>query len=798
MARYKELSYEKLKRFFDLNEFDFETTEDLIPLEEIIGQQRAVKAMEFGLQVKNSKYNIFVTGLKGVGKTSYTQRVINEKAKEEKIPDDWCYVYNFEEPSNPIALNMPPGMGKALSKDMDVLTEELLVEIPKAFSSEDYERRKTEIVKKYQEERNKLLDDLTDYSKKSGFSIKNTSMGFVISPLVDGEPITDKEYDELESEEKNAIEKKAEELQNKAVEILRKIKGLERQAKKSIKELDNTVALFVVKPMMDELYERYKKHEKIVEFIKVVQKDVIENIYDFNISEDDQEAVVVKKAEDSFLKKYKVNLLVDNSSIKGAPVIMEFNPTYSNLVGKIEYENESTTLKTNFLMIKPGSIHKANGGYLILQADHVLRNSYVWETLKRTIETGELAVESLRSQLGIVDIASLKPEPIPIDIKIIMIGNPYLYQLLHEVDEDFEKLFKIKVDFDSVMESKKENEQKIARFIRSYCEKEGLLPFDKSGAAKIIEFSHRITGTQKKLSTRFNKIIEILIEADGWARMENCQLVKADHVEKAYQERIFRHNKLEEKIDEMYQTGKIIIDVHNRKVGRINGLSVIDLGDHVFGKPSVISVTTCVGNRGIVNIEREVKMSGSIHDKGVMILEGYLNQVFAQDNSLSLTAKICFEQLYSGVDGDSASGAELFALLSSLSEVAIKQNIAVTGSVNQMGEIQPVGGASEKIEGFFTICKHLGLNGKQGVIIPRQNIDDLVLHDEVIDAVKNGQFHIYPISTVEEGMEILTDRHFEDVLEKVKKKLEHYNCDRKNGHDRFGRKTGKSRLFIKK
>lgn len=795
MAKYRELPYTKLKRFCNPDQFDFCTTEELVYQENIIGQDRAARAMEFGLQIKNSQYNIFMVGLKGTGKTSYAQKIISEKAKQENVPDDWCYIYNFENPSIPIAFNVPPGMGKILSEDMDLLVQDLLIEIPKAFHGEDYEKRKTEIVKSYQEERNRLFEELTEYSKEQGFKVKNTSTGFALAPLINGEVISDGEYAELTEEERNAIETKAEAIQNMAVEILRKIKELERQAKRKIIELDNMIGLFAVKPLMDELFGKYKDHPKIVEYLENVQNDIIEHLYDFDVSEEEQEEIVVKKAENHFVKKYKVNLFIDNSNTTGAPVIMESNPTYNNLVGRIEYENEQGTLKTDFTMIKPGAIHRANGGYLILQASQVLTNPQSWDLLKRTIETGEVSIESLRMQLGIADIATLKPEPIPVNMKVILIGNPYIYQLLYTYDEDFQKLFKIKVDFDAVMDANGENEQKIARFISDYCNRKELKHLERAAVAKVIEYSHRIAGSQSKLSTRFNKITELLVEADVWAELDRSPYIMETHVEKAYNEKIYRNNKIETKIDEMYKTGKIIIDLQGRKVGLINGLSVIDAGDHIFGKPSVITVTTFAGNKGIINIEREVKMSGKIHDKGVMILEGYLSEKFGQDYPLTLTAKICFEQSYNGVDGDSASSTELYGLLSSLSEIPLKQYIAVTGSVNQKGEIQPVGGVTEKIEGFFSLCKYFGLTGDQGVMIPHQNIDDLVLCDEVIQAVKAGKFHIYPISTVEEGMEILTDQPFEKICKAIRHKLDKYATADKGDSDQDSPKNPRGRML---
>lgn len=783
MRKYKELSYTELKKSYNPKYYRFRTTKDVSDMEGIIGQERAVKAMEFGLKVKNNKYNIFIVGINGTGKSSYAHRVVAELAKDENIPYDWCYVYNFDDPSKPIVISIPAGMGKVLCEDMNDLIQDLLIEIPKTFNGEDYEKRKSEIIKEYQDEKNLLIDELTEYSKENGFLVKNTSTGFAFAPLIDGEVVNDEQYKQLDVELRNDIERRAEEIQNKASELIRKLKGIERKAKEKIIELGNTIGLFVVKPLIDELLGKYNQYERVTQYLQKVQNDIIDNIYDFDVDES-EEIIVVKKTEERFTKKYKVNLFVDNSCVKGAPVISEFNPNYSNLVGKIEYENEQGNLRTDFTMIRSGAIQKANGGYLILQAREILQNLQSWETLKRALETGEVEIESLRGQLGLVDIASLRPEPIPVKLKVILIGNPHIYHLLYNYDEDFEELFKIKVDFDSEMEVTRENEERIIRFISSYCKRENLRHLDPTGIAKILEYNHRFSGSQKKYSTRFNKIIELLVEADTWAALDNSHIVTEKHIQKAFWEKINRNNKVEEKMDESYRNRKIILDVKDKKVGRINGLSIVDVGDHVFGKPTVISVTTSAGNNGIVNIEREVEMSGSIHDKGVLILEGYMNEEFAQNQPLTFNAKICFEQSYSGIDGDSASSTELYALLSSLSEIPLKQSIAVTGSVNQKGEIQPVGGVTEKVEGFYSVCKQYGFDGRQGVIIPHQNIDDLVLCEEITTAVKEGRFHIYPVKNINEGMEILTDKSIKLVFETVKEKLEHYlKCSKDKSKD---------------
>ncbi|WP_432401744.1 Lon protease family protein [Wukongibacter sp. M2B1] len=767
------ISYHKLKKIYNSRHFKFKTTKDLDNFDGIIGQERAEKALEFGLKVKNPKYNIFISGIKGTGRTSYCISKVRENAKKERGNFDWCYVNNFKEPDKPKKIELPSGMGILFREDMDSFVRELISEVPKAFISEEYQKRKNDILKKYQDEKNEVLDYLFDYSKKLGFEIKNVSTGLVFVPLKDGEKISDEEYEYLSEEEKNEYEKNAEAIQLKALEILRKVKLIEKEAKKNLLDFQKMTAHFIVKPSIESMIEKYSEFEKVTQYIKEIEEDVIENVSDFQIIA--EEDISINTDVKDFAPRYYVNLIVDNSEKEGVPVIVETNPTYNNLIGVIEYESENSSLRTDFTMIKSGAIHRANGGYLILDALELLRNQHSWTAIKRAIYNREVKIESLRHQLGITDLATLDPETIPIDIKVILIGNPYIYNLLYQYDEDFHKLFKIKVDFDSIMENNLDNQYKMACFINSFCEKENLRHLTREGVFKVLEYSNRIAGSQKKLSTRFNKVTEVLIEADVWASYQGNRYITERNVQKAIAEKRNRNNRIEDRIDELYRDGKIIIDVKGSQVGKINGLSVLDTGDYVFGRPTVITVSSYAGTKGIINIEREVELSGNIHDKGVMILEGYLNEEFCKNRPLNVTSKICFEQSYNGVDGDSASSTELYGILSSIGNIPIKQSFGVTGSVNQKGEIQPVGGITEKVEGYYNICKYFGLTGHQGVIIPAQNIDDLVLDDELIEAVRTGKFSIYAVSTIEEGMEILTDRKFSQIFDAVEKKLEVYS-----------------------
>ncbi|MBU5675376.1 AAA family ATPase [Alkaliphilus sp. MSJ-5] len=774
MQNYCKLSYRQLKKYCDLTNFKFDTTDEIPCLVGIMGQERAEEAMEFGLGIDHPSYNIYISGAKGTGRTSYAKKVVEKKSQSQKVPVDWCYVYNFDSKGKIEALSLPAGMGRIFKKDMDELIEELLIQVPRAFNSVDYEKQRNEIIKEYQEQKNKLIQYLSSYSKEKHFVLKSTTTGFVFTPIYEENEISEDKFDELDEEVKEQLEKQLEEIHEAALDILSQVKKLERVAKKKLLQLEMKVGIYVIKPLINELFKKYNQCENVHNYLKKVESDIIENIFYFYSEEvdEDDEIITIKTAEnEDIIKKYKVNLFVDNSNTEGAPVIMEFNPTLNNLVGKIEYENVNGSLRTDFLLVKPGAIQIANGGYLIIQARQLLSNPYAWETLKRILQTKEVTVESMGSQLGIGEVSSMKLEPIPINLKVILIGSSYLYHLLYRYDEDFEKYFKILVDFNDDMKRNDENEQKMISFISCYTQNEGLLSFDKKAVAELMEYSSRLIGSQTKFSTRFNKIIEIIIEANQWAQLEKSVVVSGTHVKHAVDKKWERLNQYEENVLEMFEQGKILIDVKGNKIGVVNGLSVISIGEYMFGKPSVITVTTSKGKGNIINIEREVNLSGDIYDKGIMILTGFLLEKFAQDDTFNLSVRICFEQSYGGVDGDSASSAELYGLLSSIAKLPLKQNIAVTGSVNQKGFIQPVGGVTEKIEGFFKLCYRKGLTGDQGVIIPHQNIGDLMLRDEVVEAVKAGKFHIYAVKHVDEGIEILTDRPAEEVYKIVEERL---------------------------
>jgi lon-related putative ATP-dependent protease len=753
------LKPEQLYKKCDPASFEFETTEEVTALEGIIGQERAVKAVEFGLKIKRHGYNIFMTGMTGTGKVSYARSVAMERALQESIPDDWCYLYNFKNPGEPKALRLPAGMGCIFARDIHVLLDELKEEIPKAFNTEEYERQKGAILKQFQDSRNALVEKLSKIAQEYGFVLKRTSTGFISIPIKEGKELSEEEFNQLEQSEREKLDEKSSEIHIKSMEIARLIQNEDKEMKDQFKELEHKTGLHAAGHLIDEVIEKYKDDfPKVSEYLEELKEDLLANLHNFIVEEDEDKQSpfpwLKRLAQDSATTKYSVNLVIDNRDTKGAPVIVESNPTFYNLIGRVEHENRMGMVTTDFTMIKGGALHRANGGYLILQVKDVLLNLQSWEVLKRVLKTKEIRIETIGEQL--LTMNTLKPESIPLDVKVILIGNPSLYHLLYRHDEDFSKLFKIKADFDAIMGRSLENMTKMANFVSSHCQSEGLTHFDRSGVARIVEYSSRLAEHQGKLTTRFNEIVEILYEADAWAEIEGNPYVTAGHVEKAIKEKVYRSDKYEKRILEMVEEGQILLDFEGEKVGQINGLAVLDLGDYSFGRPSRITVSTYLGRRGIVNIERESKMSGRIHDKGVLIISGYIGEKYAQDIPLTLSAGICFEQSYEGVDGDSASSTELYALLSSLSGVPLKQNIAVSGSVNQKGEIQPVGGITRKIEGFFAACKLKGLSGNQGVIIPHQNMINLMLNEEVVAAVAEGKFHVYAVKTVEEGIEILT------------------------------------------
>ena len=759
MKNKNELNYKDLKMTCDKSLFNFsETTEEVENITTGIGQERGIKALEFGLQVNVKGYNIYIEGPSGVGKTMYTKNYLNKISKKQKVPCDWCYIYNFDNPNEPIAVSLPAGQGKEFKNAMDGFILEVKKDIKKTFNADDFEKEKALIKQEFEVKRSAILDKLNQDASKHNFQVKSSQNGIYMMPIVNGKAIDEEEFDKLEASIKNEYEQKSVIVQNQIMEAIEQIKLIEKQSDNKVSEWQSNIALLTINVHINYLKSQFKRNKKITKFLNDVKKDVLKNVSYF-LEEDkekpQQPANPVNKKQDPSLN-YRVNLFVDNSESEGAPVIMDSNYTYHNIFGSLEYENYYGALKTDHTMLKPGLLQRANGGYIIFQAKDLLQNSMCYEALKKALRVKEISIENTVDQRSSMVMVSLKPEPIPLDLKVILIGNSTIYQTLLSMDSDFRKLFKIKVEFEDDAPINKENVNKLASIIHGFCENEELPQLDKGAMARIVEYASKIAGSHKKLSTRFDDLIQIVGEAATWAKISKSKVVTEDFINKALDEQINRVKKFDSKYLEMIKDNSLLINTSGFDVGTLNGLTILTIGNYSFGKPAKITVNTYTGKSGIVNIEREVELSGSSHSKGVLILTGYLGELFAQDIPLSLTASICFEQLYNGVDGDSASSTELYGLLSSLSGIPINQAIAVTGSVNQKGQIQPIGGVNEKIEGFYQICKMRGLDGSHGVMIPVQNVDNLQLSDEIVDSVKNGLFHIYSVSTIEEGIEVLT------------------------------------------
>jgi lon-related putative ATP-dependent protease len=799
------LSPEQLRRTFDSKALGIETTEHLKTLEGIIGQRRAVSALQFGLEIHESGFNIYVAGPPGIGKMTAVQSFLEEVARRKDTPSDWCYVNSFEDSYQPKVCRLPAGRGRQLQQDMKNLIEHIRREIPKAFESEEYGNRRDAIVKALDKERGQALEKLNEKANQASFMLQATPLGLATIPVMKGQPLSDTDFQALPAQTREDFQHRHETLKDEIKVTMKQIRELERAAQEKLQALDRQVALYIVGELMEDLREKHQDMPQVIEHLKAVQKDILENIETFKSGAapasqtPEGGAAATPWFRELPFRKYQVNVLVDNSEQKGAPVVVELNPSYNNLFGRVEKEVQFGALYTDFTMIKAGSFHRANGGYLVMPVEDVLRNLLSWDGVKRTLRSGVIEIEEIGERLGYMATKSLRPQPIPLHLKVVLVGRPLLYYLLHAYDEEFPELFKVKADFDTRMALNEENIRDFISFLCTFCQKEKLKHLDSSAVVKILEHSSRLAEDQEKLSTHFGALADIIREANFWATQDGAAQVGAPHVRKALEAKIYRSNLIEERINEMIERDMLLIDTAGQTVGQVNGLSVLSLGDYHFGKPSRITASITPGREGIIDIEREVELGGPIHSKGVLILSGYLAQQFAQDKPLTLSARLVFEQSYEGVDGDSASSTELYALLSALSGLPIKQGIAVTGSVNQHGEVQAIGGVNQKIEGFFDVCKAKGLTGEQGVIIPQSNVRHLMLREDVVQAAAEKRFSIWPVKTTDEGIEILTgvpagergpDGHFPEgtVNYRVEKRLREF-AERLKEFAEAGKKT---------
>lgn len=752
------LAADELSWRCDPAQFEFTSTAELEELEGTIGQDRALTAIEFGLGIRDGGFNLFVLGEIGTGRSSTIKKILKRRADGEAVPDDWCYLHDLKDGTRPTAIQLPCGTGAVLHQEVETLVGKLAEELPKVFESREYENRKSRIAGEYQEKNQQLFQALEQRAEAEGFLLQRSVSGLVLVPTRKGEALSQQQYEELPEAEREKLDDKGTRLQEELNEVLRQAREQDQQMQQATQQMEREL----LKELIDRLYapleQRFAEHQAVIEHFSRCKEDLLQRLEEFRPAQAPRISLPgIKMAQEppSF-DRYLVNLFLDNTPLKGAPVVYEANPTYFNLFGRIEHLIQMGNASTNFTMIKPGALHRAKGGYLILDCREVLLSPFSYEALKRAIRNREVKIEDMIEQYRLLATVSLKPQPIPFDCKVVLIGTPLLYYLLYQLDPDFRKYFKVKADFDRMMKNTWENLQQLARFIATLGAEEQLLPFDPSAVARVAEHSARLMADKARLSARFLDLADLLREASFYAGRQGAELVAASHVALAIQAKTYRCNKLEEHLQEAIEEGTILVDTEGEVVGQINGLSVYMMGDYAFGKPSRVTARTYLGKAGVVNIEREAKLSGPIHDKGVLILTGFLGDRYAQDKPLALAASICFEQSYAGVEGDSASSTELYALLSSLSGLPIRQGIAVTGSVNQRGQLQPIGGVNEKIEGFFALCQSRGLSGEQGVIIPLPNVKNLMLQESVIEAVTAGTFHIWAVATIDEGIEILT------------------------------------------
>lgn len=762
-----ELEVAQLYRRCDASDLPFETTADLEPLMEVLGQPRAVEAVKFGMDIGGDGYNIFAIGPPGTGKRSMIEQYLNQRAPKEAAPPDWCYVNNFDDPQKPRAIQLPSGRGPGLHEDMEQFTEDVRRVIPAAFESDEYRQRREALEQETFSEQQEQLERVHQKAEQEGLKVVWTPTGIVFAPVVDGKPMEPEQVDELPEDVRNRLQEKAEELQQEILEIMQQAPRAQRAGRKKLKELNRNVAREAFEPLLGELRDKYRDMPQIVQFLDAVKGDLMEKAETLirahsgggggeqQALSDGMLVTQQQVMESAVLRGYRVNVLVTNNPEGGAPVVYEENPTYHNLIGRIEHTAQMGTLMTDFSLLRAGSVLRANGGYLVIDIHKILTVPFAWDALKRALQTRNVRLESPGQSLGLISTVSLEPQPVPLKVKVVLLGTRLLYYLLREYDPEFGDLVKVPADFASDMDR---NDQDIsyARLLATIAKRDDLRPFDKNAVARVIEHSSRIAGDAQKVSIHMREVVDLLKEADHWSRQNGHDVVRVDDVQRAIETQIYRAGRMQEQLREMTARNIMLVDVEGEKVGQVNGIAVFPFGDLLYGHPSRITARTRMGDGHVVDIEREVELGGPLHTKGILILQGYIAERYAQEQPLSLSASLVFEQSYGPIGGDSASSAELYALLSSIAQVPIQQRFAVTGSVNQHGQVQAIGAVNEKIEGFYGVCKAKGLTGEQGVLIPASNVQHLMLNQEVVDAVTNGKFHIYAVQTIDQGLELLT------------------------------------------
>jgi len=756
MTTIQPLSPDRLYRHCDTAHFTFTTTAELDDLSEGIGQMRAIDAAHFGIGMRHAGYNLYVMGPPGSGKRFLIRQLLDRRVGGEAKPPDWCYVHNFDQPHKPCAIQLPAGMGTRFHADMQQLVAELKATIPAVFEGEEYRRRLSQIDEEYSERQTQAFGEVGDEAIKHDITLLRTPNGFSFAPAKGGEVMSPDDFDKLSPEEKTRAEEAIASLQTQLEKVIHQVHQWRRERIERVHKLNEEVVLFAVGHLIDDLRRDYADYPAVCSYLNEVQQNVIESMEEFRHPKEGMSALAALTSELPDFSRFRVNLLVGRDGTEGAPVVYEDHPTYQNLIGRVEHASQLGTLVTNFLLIKPGALHQANGGYLLLDAFKLLTQPFSWEGLKRALSTHEIRIESLGQMYSLVSTVSLEPEPIPLDAKVILLGNRLLYYLLAQYDPDFGELFKVAADFEDEVARSADNDLLYARLIGTLVRRDKLQPFDRGAVARVIEHSARRAEDAEKLSTHMESLADLVREADFWAAQDKREVVTRDDVERAIEAQIKRADRLRDRSHEAILRGILHIDTDGERVGQINGLSVFQLGDFSFAQPSRITANTRLGDGELVDIQREVKLGGSIHSKGVLILSSFLASRYAAEQPLSLAASLVFEQTYGQVEGDSASVAELCALLSSLANAPIRQSLAVTGSVDQFGRVQAIGAVNEKVEGYFDICNQRGLTGSQGVLIPASNVAHLMLRLDVVEAAAAGRFHIYAVATVDEALELLT------------------------------------------